>query len=234
MNKINNKIKSEYFIFRDFKKSNNFKIFFHKGWNNLFIFRVDFLKKTKEKNFFVKNKIFNNNRYEKALILTKGNAILNNRNYKKNLKKFDCLHIMKSLESFNFEFKKGTQLFIIIRKKNSSISKKINYFNFEKNLKKINIWGGKIISRIFNGYDMTIVLFKLKKGFKFHDKGHRNEQITWLIKGKMKFYYNNNHKSLEANKTSVDIGPHDSHGGVSMGAIGFDVFSPKRSEKRYS
>ena len=95
-------------------------------------------------------------------------------------------------------------------------------------------WGGKIISRVFNGYGMTIVLFKLKRGFKFHDKGHKNEQITWLIKGKMKFYVNNKNVSLEANKTSVDIGPYDFHGGISMGAIGFDAFSPKRSEKRYS
>ena len=202
MNKIN-KIKSSYFIFRDFKKSNNFKIFFHNGWNNLFIFRIDFFKTTKEKNFFTKNRIFKNGSYEKALILTKGNAIIN-------------------------------QLFIILRKNNSSINKKNNYFNFEKNLKKINLWGGEIISRVFNGQNMTIVLFKLKRGFKFHDKGHRNEQITWLIKGKMKFYFKKSHMSLEANKTSVDIGPHDSHGGVSMGAIGFDVFSPKRSEKRYS
>ena len=31
-------------------------------------------------------------------------------------------------------------------------------------------------------------MFDLKSGFKFEDKGHPNEQITWLTKGKMSFY----------------------------------------------
>ena len=81
---------------------------------------------------------------------------------------------------------------------------------------------------------MTLVLFKLKEGFKFHDKGHKNEQITWLIKGKMKFYVKNKLATLNKDSTSVDIGPNEFHGGTSLGAIGFDAFSPKRSEKRYS
>ena len=33
-------------------------------------------------------------------------------------------------------------------------------------------------------------MFDLKKGFKFHDNGHKNEQITWLINGEMMFYAN--------------------------------------------
>ena len=81
---------------------------------------------------------------------------------------------------------------------------------------------------------MTVVLFKLKKGFEFHDKGHHNEQITWLIKGKMRFYVKNSFFNLVKNKKSVDIGPFHPHGGTSLGAIGFDAFLPKRSEKRYS
>ena len=31
-------------------------------------------------------------------------------------------------------------------------------------------------------------MFDLKPGFKFHDEGHINEQITWVIKGNMDFY----------------------------------------------
>ena len=81
---------------------------------------------------------------------------------------------------------------------------------------------------------MTIVLFKLKKNFKFYDKGHKNEQITWLIKGKMNFYIKNKKRLLVANKLSADIGPNDFHGGKSHGAVGFDVFFPKREEKKYS
>ena len=234
MNKINNKKKSSFFNFKNFKKSKSYKISFHKGWHNLLIFRIEFLKTTKEKNFFKNNRISKTSNFEKALILSNGKATIKYGNFKKNLKKFDCLHTIKSFKNFDLECKKGSQLFIILGKKNPQINKKVNYFNFEKSLKKIDLWGGKIISRVFNGYGMTIVLFKLKRGFKFHDKGHKNEQITWLIKGKMKFYVNNKNVSLEANKTSVDIGPYDFHGGISMGAIGFDAFSPKRSEKRYS
>ena len=122
----------------------------------------------------------------------------------------------------------------MLGEKKLKTKKKLTSFNLEKNLKKIDLWGGKCISRVFNGQSITIVLFKLKKGFKFHDTGHKNEQVTWLIKGKMKFYVKNKSANLKANKASVDIGSYDYHGGTSFGAMGFDAFSPKRSEKRYS
>ena len=79
---------------------------------------------------------------------------------------------------------------------------------------------------------MTIVLFKLKKNFQFHDEGHKNEQITWLIKGSMDFYRGKNIKKLKFGN-GVDIGKYQPHGGISNEALGFDVFYPKRSEKRY-
>ena len=77
-----------------------------------------------------------------------------------------------------------------------------------------------------------MVLFDLKSGFKFEDKGHANEQITWLIKGNMNFYVKNNKKSLTSN-SGVSIGPNQIHGGKSKGALGFDAFFPKRKEKNY-
>ena len=234
MLKKNTKLKSSYFNFRNIKKSKSYKISYYKGWHNLLIFRVEFLKTIKEKNFFSKNEINNSSSIEKILILSSGNAIVKEKNFKKKLKKFDCIHTYKSLKNFELECKKGSQLFVIFGGKKMKTINKNNFFNFEKDLKKIDLWGGKCISRVFSGYGMTVVLFKLKRGFKFHDKGHKNEQITWLIKGKMKFYVKNKSLSLEANKTSVDIGSYDFHGGISLGAIGFDVFSPKRSESRYS
>ena len=49
--------------------------------------------------------------------------------------------------------------------------------------------------------ELTSVLFDLKRGFKFEDKGHSNEQITWLIKGNMDFNANSKRRSFV--KTTV-------------------------------
>ncbi len=171
---------------------------------------------------------------EKILILSDGNAFVKEKNLKKNLKRFDCIYSCNSLKNLELQCKKGSQLFLIYGSKNFKNDKKIRCFNLENDQKKIDLWGGKCISRVFNGHDMTIVLFKLKRGFEFFDKGHKNEQITWLIKGKMKFHIKNKFKLLSKNKTGVDIGSYDFHGGTSLGAMGFDAFLPKRSEKRYS
>ena len=75
-------------------------------------------------------------------------------------------------------------------------------------------------------------MFDLKKGFKFHDDGHKNEQITWLLSGEMEFYADNKKKLLKVGD-GVSIGKNHSHGGISNGAIGFDAFFPKRDEDRY-
>ena len=48
----------------------------------------------------------------------------------------------------------------------------------------------------------------------------------------MDFYVKDLKKNLNPN-VGVDIGPFDSHGGVSNGAMGFDAFYPKREEEKY-
>ncbi len=229
------KPKSSFFKFLEIKKFKNCKVYFYQGWHDIVIFRIEILKSIEEKLFLKNYLIEKSDGKEKAFIVTKGKAIFKDEKiFKKNLNKYDCLHTNKSIGNFVIKSNKGTQLFIILSKKKMSGIKKVNFFNFEKNLKKVDLWGGKCISRVFHGSKMTLVLFKLKKGFKFHDKGHKNEQITWLIKGKMKFYVKNKKSSLIANKTAVDIGSYDFHGGKSYGAVGFDAFSPRRVEKRYA
>ena len=94
------------------------------------------------------------------------------------------------------------------------------------------MWGGKIISRPYEGKKLNLVLFEIKKGFTFQDQGHYNEQLTWLVDGSMNFYVKDLKKTLSSNE-GVDIGPYDLHGGVSDSAIGFDAFFPKREEKKY-
>ena len=116
--------------------------------------------------------------------------------------------------------------------KSKNLNIKIKHFNFLKDIKSKNLWGGQIISRPYEGKSLTLVLFDLKHGFKFEDKGHSNEQITWLIKGNMDFYTNSKKKKLYKD-TGVSIGSKHLHGGTSRGAIGFDAFYPKRIEKKY-
>ena len=75
-------------------------------------------------------------------------------------------------------------------------------------------------------------MFDLKPGFKFEDKGHANEQITWVIEGSINFYSSNS-KGVLTDINGVDIGPNKIHGGLSNGAVGFDAFFPKRENSKY-
>ena len=70
-------------------------------------------------------------------------------------------------------------------------------------------------------------MFNLK-GFKFNDNGHLNEQITWLNKGEMSFIAKKR-GTLKTNN-GIDIGSFHKHGGVSKGAVGFDVFSQEKKK----
>ena len=108
---------------------------------------------------------------------------------------------------------------------------KAKLFNFTRDVTAKNLWGGKCISRPYLGKDLNLVLFYLKPGFKFDDVGHLNEQITWLIKGKMNFYSKNIKGNL--NKyNGVDVGPKHKHGGISRGAIVFDAFFSQKKRKK--
>jgi quercetin dioxygenase-like cupin family protein len=98
---------------------------------------------------------------------------------------------------------------------------------------KLKIFGGgQCLSRPYESKNLTIVLFDLKPGFEFSDNDHSNEQITWLINGQMNFHVNKIQKILNT-ENGVSIGPNCPHGGISDGAIGFDVFFPKREETKY-
>ena len=58
--------------------------------------------------------------------------------------------------------------------------------------------GGQCISRIYAGENLNLVMFDLKPEFKFNDKGHSNEQITWVIEGEMDFYANKIEKKIKS------------------------------------
>ncbi len=222
-------VKSQFF---EFQQNQNPIFQSHSGWNNSLIIKFN-LKKNDEINsaFFKKNfqSIVNK---EKILVVTSGHVEISKENKKLSLTKFDALNFFFNNQDFLIQSSSDSIFYII---SSSSLTEKnldAVYFNFKKDIIAKDIWGGQCISRSYVGNDLNLVLFDLKPGFKFDDKGHSNEQITWLIDGSMNFYCSNLDKKLNCSN-GVDIGPLDPHGGVSNGAIGFDAFFPKREETQY-
>ena len=127
----------------------------------------------------------------------------------------------------------NSTIYMISSRDLMNASGKTVFFNFKNDIESKDLWGGQCISRPYEGLGLTVVLFDLKPGFKFEDKGHPNEQITWLILGKMDFHANGMHKTMNPD-VGVDIGPNHLHGGISGGATGFDAFFPKRQESKYN
>ena len=144
-----------------------------------------------------------------------------------NLKEFDALNISSDEKNYEIKSLEDSILYIISSENFKKGGLESEYFNFKKDIKAIDIWGGQCISRPYSGKELNVVLFDLKPGFKFNDRGPANEQITWLINGSLNFYCNRINQEL-TDLTGVDIGPNHEHGGVSNGAVGFDAFFPKR------
>jgi hypothetical protein len=232
-NKLNiRKKNSKFFKFIPNQSEKSFKISSYNGWNKSLIIKIFFNSSNNINNLFIKRnfpQIFNK---EKIFIITSGQSKFKSNAKSLNLKELDAVSIFLDNFDYTFKCKKNTQLFIVSSENFKSRKHKSIYFNFKKNIKAIDIWGGQCISRPYCGVDLNIVLFDLKSGFKFNDKGHINEQITWLVSGSMNFYSGSFKDKLTKQK-GVDIGPFHKHGGISNGAIGFDAFFPKRNEKKY-
>ena len=216
--------------FFKFKRKNISDVF--KGWNSSCVLKLNLKKKTtKEYKDFLK--IENNlKRKEKLIIVKKGkiNIKLKNRSYE--MSDLDTLNIFSNFKDIKLTTHSDSELYLICCLSTDKISKKPILFNFKKDIKPKNLWGGRCISRVYYGNKLNVVMFDLKKGFKFHDNGHKNEQITWLINGEMMFYANTKKKLLKTDE-GISIWKNHAHGGLSNGAIGFDAFFPKRRENRY-
>lgn len=226
--------KSKYFKLNKISKKLDkliFKNFI--GWSGLHLSKINIPQK-QVLNEQIFDKIFPKlKKREKIFFSDEGKALLTINNTKNKFKKFDILNLFENVK-YSFKAEKNTNIFMIAnrQKKKSLMKKKFVISNFKKDIKPVNLWGGKIISRPYEGHNMTLVYFQLKNGFSFHDNGHSNEQITWLNKGKMFFYVNKAKKTLTKD-VGVSIGSKIKHGGFSKGANGFDAFHPKRKEKKY-
>ena len=233
LNRLKNKKKnSKFFKFTNSQIEGNIRLCTYYGWNKSLVSKIIFKNFDKIDNFFIKKNFPNILNKEKIFIITSGKSKFKSNKKNLNLRKFDAISVFSDNFDFSFECQKDTQLFIVSSEKFKKKKHKCVFFNFKKDIKIIDIWGGQCLSRPYSGVDLNIVLFDLKRGFKFSDIGHSNEQITWLISGSMKFYSGRLNEKL-TNKKGIDIGPFHKHGGLSNGAIGFDAFFPKRIEKKY-
>ncbi|OUX36072.1 MAG: hypothetical protein CBE33_06735 [Candidatus Pelagibacter sp. TMED273] len=223
---------SKYFEFKNEIIENSFSLSEFYGWNGLIIMRLELRKNSKIKNDLIISKYFDISDKEKIIVTVGGEVEIkiNNKNFV--LKEFDALNLYSNNLEYEIESKTNSQIFIISAKDLKPQEKDHVFFNFVKDIVPRDIWGGQCISRVFYGEGLNLVLFDLKSGFKFHDKGHQNEQVTWVVKGEMDFYVKNLKKKLCAG-LGVDIADYDVHGGISNGAIGFDAFYPKREEEKY-
>ena len=175
-----------------------------------------------------KNELVNK---EKIFFTFDGDIELQSEEFNLTLERFDAIDF-KNEQEYKFNSLEDVSIFMISSKKSKKIDEKSIAFNFMKDVEKKDLWGGQIISRPYEGKELTLVLFELKEGFKFNDKGHPNQQITWLVDGEMNFYSDNKEQLLNTD-IGVSIGPNHSHGGISKGAMGFDAFFPKRVEEKY-
>jgi len=226
------KSKSNYFNFNELSKSDDLNGSEYRGWNGLSIIKFNILKGKSLSDSFINSHYHDLREKEKIFVVTKGNVELKSEKNKVFLEEYDAVNFVSKSQKYQMNFLKDTTTFMISATDLKTFVGEPVFFNFKKDIEAKNLWGGQIISRPYEGRGLTLVLFDLKPGFKFEDKGHDNEQITWLISGKMDFYADGNYKTLNPD-IGVDIGPNHVHGGVSGGAIGFDAFFPKRKEVKY-
>jgi len=226
-------IDSKYFSFKDPSKSiDNIAFFNYVGWSGLYVAKFLIPQEGKLTNLQLNNLFPDLNNKEKIFVTTKGNIEFKSDELDVQLNELDAIDLLSEKKSYCFNSLNDSTLFMISSKDSKICKGESVCFNFKKDLESRNLWGGQIISRPYEGKELTVVLFDIKPGFEFEDKGHANEQITWLIEGEMAFYSNGIEKKLTSD-LAVSIGPHHIHGGVSEGALGFDAFFPKRIEEKY-
>jgi len=231
--KSSTKNKSKYFDFKKLSRSiENIIAYEYIGWNGLNVTKFYLPAKTNISNSLIDQHYPDLIKKEKIFVTTQGNLKLESDKLNTLFKEFDAVDFASARQNYTFNSLEDTTIFMIGAKDSKFNDSKNNFFNFKKDIKAKDLWGGQIISRPYEGMDLTLVLFDLKPGFKFEDKGHSNEQITWLTKGLMEFYANGEKKTITPD-IGVDIGPNHVHGGVSSGAMGFDAFFPKRQETKY-
>ena len=230
--KDTSQIKSKYFDFNELSKSRGHIACEYKGWNGLSVTKFDIPKGKRLSNSFINSHYHDLYDKEKIFVITKGSLKLRTEGYQIPLGKYDAVDFVSGSQEYQMNSSEDSTAFMISAKDLETFTGKPVFFNFKKDIEARDLWGGQCISKPYEGLGLTLVLFDLKPGFKFEDKGHTNEQITWLTMGLIDFHINGKHRTITPG-IGVDIGPNHVHGGISSGAIGFDAFFPKRQEVKY-
>ena len=230
MSKLLNKNKSTYFEFEKIANLELTNFAKYTGWNNLIIVKINLKKDKILAHDFINSEISETYNKEKILVVVKGALKFSFKKKEYFLKEFDVVNFF--VGEYEIESQENTEAYLISAKDLTDQDKDSIFFNFKNDIKPVDLWGGQCISRIYAGENLDLVLFDLKPGFQFNDKGHSNEQITWVVEGEMDFYANKLKKKLNISN-AVDIGRNHEHGGISNGALGFDAFYPKREEEKY-
>ena len=217
-------INSNYFTFKDnLKFINKVEYFNYIGWSGLHVTKF-LIPQTHSLTDLQLSELFPDLKdKEKIFVTTKGGIQFKSNKLNTMLDELGAIQLFSETKGFSFNALQDSCIFMISSKNLKSCNDESTFFNFKKDLDAIDLWGGQIISRPYEGKELTVVFFDLKPGFKFEDKGHTNEQITWLTEGEMDFYVENSKKKLYSG-LGVDIASYETHGGVSNGAIGFDAF----------
>lgn len=226
-----NEITSKYFNFNLLNEFKENEVSKYEGWHGLYLIKINLKKNEELSSNYLKNKFPEIYNKEKILVVVKGQLQIETKS-KFVLNNYDALNYFLEDKKSRITCLENTSFFIVSSKELEIVDGKEVFFNFKKDIDVRDLWGGQCISRPYEGVGLNLVLFDLKPGFKFEDKGHANEQITWVIEGEMNFHSNGLKKKLTP-YNGVDIGPKHPHGGISNGAIGFDVFYPKRKESKY-
>ena len=188
-------IDSKYFNFKDLSKSiDNITFFNYAGWSGLNVAKFLIPQGSKLTNLQLEDLFPDLKNKEKIFVTIKGNIEFKSDELNTQLNEFDAIDLVSEKKNYYFNSLKDSSIFMICSRGSKICKGESVCFNFKKDLEARNLWGGQIISRPYEGKELTVVLFDLKPGFKFEDKGHDNEQITWLIEGEMAFYSNNEKK----------------------------------------
>ena len=230
MSKLLNKDKSTYFEFEKIANLELTNFAKYTGWNNLIVIKINLKKDKILAHDFINSEVSETYNKEKILVVVKGALKFSFKKKEYFLKEFDVVNFFAG--EYEIESQENTEAYLISAKDLTDQNKDSIFFNFKNDIKPVDLWGGQCISRIYAGENLNLVLFDLKPGFQFNDKGHSNEQITWVVEGEMDFYANKFEKKLNRSN-AVDIGRNHEHGGISNGALGFDAFYPKRDEEKY-
>lgn len=87
-----------------------------------------------------------------------------------------------------------------------------------------------ILRRAIHGHNISLALFRISKGGLVPVHSHENEQISFILEGKIKFF-KGSEEVVAAKDEMITIAPGEEHGAEALeDCISLDIFSPPRAD----